>query len=389
MRVDVEQELSGRMLKVMLEEEQDDFGAQMLENHHISGVLAPHIHRVNGGVQYLYEVKDWISLREYMNRTAPSLPMVVDMIGQIIDTMEELENYFLNKDNLLIQVDYIYWEEGSKKWHLAYVDGCTQPVENGLAKIAELLMDRMEHTDKKLVFLVYALHRACKEKPFQMAHVKELLEDKEEIFSSEVREMKKEETILPQNVVEDSIVPEKKQRDANNSRNKILFIMGIEAIIVSLFYHLGFLMNSVNGQLDGWKTGGLVLMIACLGIYIWDRISGRKKEPMVQMESFVKPIQPMVLSPKDWQRPPIKFAQSPFLVGSDYSLCDGWVEDENVGRIHAKLLLEESGMFIIDQESKEGTYINGKQSIPWERVEIKPGDELSFAGVCYELQCDS
>ncbi|HEY3447108.1 MAG TPA: FHA domain-containing protein [Myxococcales bacterium] len=60
------------------------------------------------------------------------------------------------------------------------------------------------------------------------------------------------------------------------------------------------------------------------------------------------------------------------------------LDDLSVSRLHARLDVEPSGVFVIDLDSREGTWING---VAVRRAKLVDGDHLSFgdAVVRYEL----
>ena len=54
--------------------------------------------------------------------------------------------------------------------------------------------------------------------------------------------------------------------------------------------------------------------------------------------------------------------------------------------MHAKIVADEDGVFLIDQESTNGTFVNGKRVVPWERYRLENGDIVGFSSVYYKAE---
>jgi sigma-B regulation protein RsbU (phosphoserine phosphatase) len=72
-------------------------------------------------------------------------------------------------------------------------------------------------------------------------------------------------------------------------------------------------------------------------------------------------------------------SKTPFTIGRAEE-CDATIADSKVSRQHAKLIIEGGEYFIIDTESRQGTYVNGSRC---NRTKLKSNDEITFgvAGV--------
>ncbi len=95
------------------------------------------------------------------------------------------------------------------------------------------------------------------------------------------------------------------------------------------------------------------------------------------------------LIPKDWQREEIKIRKTPFFIGKNNEKSDAVITAGEISRVHAKIVVEEDGVFVIDQESTNGTYVNGKQLVPWERRKVCADDEIAFSSVFYRVETES
>ena len=81
----------------------------------------------------------------------------------------------------------------------------------------------------------------------------------------------------------------------------------------------------------------------------------------------------------------IKIIEFPFFIGKLKRNANDIIQSSTVSRVHGKLDRIGDKFYLTDLNSTNGTYINRKLIQANERVQIKPGDELSFADVRYQF----
>ena len=92
------------------------------------------------------------------------------------------------------------------------------------------------------------------------------------------------------------------------------------------------------------------------------------------------------LIPQDWHRPEIKIRKSPFFIGKDGAKADEIIGEGEVSRIHVKVVADAQGVFMIDQESTNGTFVNGRRLVPWERCRLEDGDMIGISSIYYKVE---
>ncbi|WP_077619643.1 DUF6382 domain-containing protein [Bacillus sinesaloumensis] len=68
-----------------------------------------------------------------------------------------------------------------------------------------------------------------------------------------------------------------------------------------------------------------------------------------------------------------------FKIGRDPQQTDYTSKNKVVGRVHAELITENGEYFIVDQESRNGSYVNGIKLVPKNKVKIKHEDKIKLA----------
>ncbi len=71
------------------------------------------------------------------------------------------------------------------------------------------------------------------------------------------------------------------------------------------------------------------------------------------------------------------------IVGKKRNQADIILNEAAVSRIHARLEYHQGGYYIMDLDSRNGTYLNGLRLIPREQVRIRNGDRVAFANISY------
>ena len=419
MRMEVVQELTGRVLKITVEEEQDDFGRQMLRFQNPDGILGAQLQWVNHMPQYLYEVGNRISLAEFFQKEPLTAGKLKKLLRQLIQLLERAEEYFLNERDMLLLADYMFYDEKEGTLSVAYLDGYNQDVALGISKILEQFMNTMNHRDKELVFLVYGLHKASRETNFCLGQLAEFVVEKEKppkiIPMRQEREKeceKKTEHIArpTENVPKKAEAKDRKKEVSLSVQAAGCLIVGI--LIMTAALQSGLLQDAASGEPDMKRAAVLILALVLLAGYVLKQgkakeKSGKKKNQQIDEEDDTMVLAGagydetvlleeqerqriyMNLIPEDWQRQEIHIRKSPVFIGKDATRADEIIKDGEISRLHAKFVIEEEGAYIIDQESPNGTYVNGDRLLPWERRQLKNDDKIAFSSIYYRVEMDS
>lgn len=81
----------------------------------------------------------------------------------------------------------------------------------------------------------------------------------------------------------------------------------------------------------------------------------------------------------------IRLENLPLLVGKTRDRVDVVLEENSVSRIHARLTQEKSEYFIEDLNSTNGTFINGKRIVPYEKERLNTGDIVGISEIHYKF----
>ncbi len=75
-----------------------------------------------------------------------------------------------------------------------------------------------------------------------------------------------------------------------------------------------------------------------------------------------------------------------FRIGKERSYVDYFVANNNaISRIHADIITKNNSFFVKDENSTNGTYVNGNRLTPNEEVQVFDGDIITFANEEFEF----
>ena len=82
---------------------------------------------------------------------------------------------------------------------------------------------------------------------------------------------------------------------------------------------------------------------------------------------------------------PIPLNKELVLIGKLSQAVDGIIDSPAVSRIHAKIKKSETGYYIGDLNSRNGTFVNGRPIAGEDEIKLTSGDEVTFADITYRI----
>lgn len=414
MRITLVQELEGRVLQIDELEATGRFGNEMLKYNAVRGILGAELHYVDQEQRCLYQVKDRISLSEYLRRGSIHKMQLADLLEQLIQILSCCQEYFLDEKNLLLQCDFMFWDERERQLWIPYVEGYNKNINKGISKFLENCMDTMNHQDKELTFFVYGLHGLSKDSHFDLNKLSDFLAENRKKPACPKSESKREKDTPPP-VGEDapSVFTQPKEisgQKPEQSWGKWLVFAAAAVVLIVVLYQAGVLQDPLSGEVDV-RRGAILLILLLAAAYGYNKkepgqrrsegmmgkyknkseeatvqLVGTGSDETVVLEQAEEKNGRINLIPQDWHREEIKIRKSPFFIGKDAAKADGIIGEGEVSRLHVKVVADAQGVFLIDQESTNGTFVNGRRLVPWQRCSLKDGDMIGISSIYYKVE---
>ena len=103
-----------------------------------------HAQSVNNRIAYYYDTHGYESLKDIASRENSGTDVILDILKCLDRTLMALDEYFLDRDGIVLESQYIMWDSDSRKAGFVYVPGETTPVNVKLQHLFEYYMEHMQ-----------------------------------------------------------------------------------------------------------------------------------------------------------------------------------------------------------------------------------------------------
>lgn len=370
MQIEIISDLRERKLQIRSEKRQGGYGTELLNNTSVEGIVGPAELSVDEEVRYTFSFGEKDTLEEYLKKEKLDENKVLRLYEQFLDRMQLAEEYFLVPENLILCSQYVF-VNSEKELYIAYLDGYAADVADELAKVTEEIMQVMDHSCRSLTFLVYGIHKICRDEHFTLNKL-------EQYLAQYHYEETRKEYVPPQPPEDKQMQKQKTYKGTGKKRE--WFIAGI--VITAIAWYMGWLnaVFAIRVWQDWCKVGVMLCVIAVL--WALSKGSGKKKRVLQYHETAEEVT--FCLKPVGVQDKPLNIDHSPYYIGNDERHVEGVIFQKDVSEVHVKIIIEEKDVFIIDQESEKGTFVNEQRLIPWECHRLADGDIVDISSHRYQ-----
>lgn len=379
-----------------------NYETTMMLNNRINGLLSGSKSRFNGCTELYYD----ITSRQPLSRIYAKRELVAEDIKGILmsvrNLFEELKRYFLSVHHIIYDVDYCYCNPESRKPEWIFYPEEIQ--QEGIRKLAEFLIDRVNHEDKKAVDLSYQFYKLVKENELSIKELDELLEEYQEEDKPDcINHQEDEDTYISMNCPAESkenvqpglssaeggkwsVIKRKleeklfellgkkegvKQQTIRENNN--YSIRGNQNIRDRVVEKNGrYLRNeSKDYSYDAdWEYYGSEPDTACEGETV-----------VMGIKNTFEKRQLRNLSGRGERL--ISLERLPCVLGKMEECADVVLKDPGVSRMHARIFEENGEIYLQDLNSRNGSFINNLELEANEIVKLKVGDEVAFGNLRY------
>ena len=428
---------------LILEEEEgidtSSYQVRMVAGNVIPSLLHCRLQNLDGKLFFYYEITSRQSLSSYYEEKKFKADDVRLIFGGFVQVMEELAEYLLNPEQLLLRPEYIYLDIEKKQVFFCCFPGSGTAVQDQLRELMEYMLPKLDHEDQAAVFLGYGIYRKMLEPGFQMENIKEAVyhRDKEELPPEEGQDREMENrrnhdeepgSVPESRQVEERSYQEPECRDQKSGDDIRFIIIGCAgALAVTAIL----LAGGILGYLP-WIPAELVMgcgiaAVGTGGFAAWRKEKIKKKKEREQdffrrdispdsagntvrsdeiyrgvpEEDPVLPEQPgfygetealfsvsgrgpaSLVSREPGELATIYLEQEFTVVGKMTGAADAVIPVSTVSRIHARIRRRDNEYYLEDLNSRNGTSVNGRMLKNEEEYQLQDEDEVDFAQARY------
>ena len=154
--MEYQRDISGNYL--VLKGYVDDYRVHMLEHNRIPGLLRVSLNEDDGRQDIHYDVGSRENLRHVFEAQTLNGEGVGRIISDLMRTVREMGAYMLNKDDILLDPDYMYIDEDHSLL-LCYVPNNAVGLGLGLSELLRSMLAAVDNNDHDSVVLTYSLYQ--------------------------------------------------------------------------------------------------------------------------------------------------------------------------------------------------------------------------------------
>jgi len=165
----------------------EDFQMKMLRENHIHGLIKVECHHVNNESHFLYDVSNMFSLKKKFELVELNSEEMKKVIRGLMGVIDELQQYLLFPDCLLLDPNLIYWDKS--KWNFLYLPIKSTNLSKAFHELTEYFVKTLDYSEIEGIKIASFLHKETLQENFNL---KEALNRYEE-YHKESEEDKKVE----------------------------------------------------------------------------------------------------------------------------------------------------------------------------------------------------
>lgn len=431
-------DVQGKYLLLDSKNYKKNFEERMFFYNEVPSFLPFDTQRINNSYSFRYSILDYKTMAEYYNSQTIRAEDVKKIFMAITLAGQSISDFLLNPNCIVLMPEYIFMR--GEDIRFCYYPEETVDFNRGIRELMEYILERLDHTQQENVMMAYGLYQKILKNNYTMEQLMEEFfsknagelsslqsSEKKEIGSTEVRNSHLSNTHVGTKFLEseksfnqepqtdyaregDTLIDRNYVQNANGNNLKLKFKSAkedssledelLEGLSVSANKKRNIKIVSVdskNGRVEKKTKKDISNSVKDnkkIDKTKWSWSLKRKKEKINTSE----PIGTMLLAE------PSNYGSTQLLgskmlnnqgVGKDIPLLDfpitigsgnqvkAVIDNMMVSRLHA-VISQECGLYYVEDEgSTNGTFVNGSRISPYEPVQIKEGDQVTFANEKY------
>jgi hypothetical protein len=326
------------------------YQVNMIMNNEIPRLLQLSTIKFNNKEYIEYDITSKISLKRFMYNSK-DIETINNILISICETMLLSNKFLLNENNFLIEENYIFVEPQSMNVFLIYL-----PIKenksnyiNELINMIKRIIPENDFSNKKIE---------------NLNDLKTLIENNRDTMTN----------VVLQNEIENIEIDNSKEEDGK--------IYKEHKNIINLIAKAVNYIKKNNHKND--KTNDIYEICNNKGYYEYERdgeIFFQVSEEDIKISEETALLNTEVKGIIKIKEKSYVIEKESFFIGRLKEKVDCYVDCINIGKIHAEILKKDHSFYVIDHNSKNGTFLNGTKITGNIEYILKENDMISFADV--------
>ncbi len=396
--------------------ERNTYRTSVLEYAEITGFMNYEIREVDGNQILYYKLKYKTSLNHVLGEIKLTYYVVKNMIRSIADIMKQTEEYLLDSKCILWNCEYIFVDVSSGNLMFTYYP-CEIEEKNSLKMFLMELISFVKKGERAYLLLI-EFYNLVTNPECDLDEIIRYAHDEEERSASFLLSFDTVEEFSEKSC-EKSEKPLEKVADVKERDNKGKRIVFLSILAATNIFIVCLLLFEIWTYQYIWVL--MVSLILLLIVFFMDQPSEQNLTPDEIMNEYLqdcnkntkedltdkmsynensefaettilmdetrevimedKPKEFCLISMNPKQYKNLIPDKNNIVIGSMKNTCDYVLSEKGISRMHAKILKKETGLYLLDLNSTNGTYLNEQSVVPGKEYQLEEGDVISIAKV--------
>ena len=157
------------------------YQVRMLTGNVIPSILKCRLQGLDGNLLFYYDITSRQSLASFYEQRKFHRKDLHMLFGGFIRVMEEMAEFLMNTDQLLLCPEYIFLDIEKREVKFCCLPDYHHPIQEQFRELTEYLLPRLDHEDPLAVSMGYGVYRKAMETGFQLEHIKEAIYQNREV----------------------------------------------------------------------------------------------------------------------------------------------------------------------------------------------------------------
>lgn len=168
------------------EKQGDSYQQKMLEKNSIDGLLDMSVKDINNNIKYYYNITSKHKMTQIYEVSKIGYSDVKNIINSLSFVMEQIRNYMLDIDCIVLEPEYIYINVNTKRAEFTYYPDESCDFAIGLKVLFEYILEKYDHNcAKRELMQVYNIYQKIVQGQYDINNLVELLADDLNLASKE------------------------------------------------------------------------------------------------------------------------------------------------------------------------------------------------------------
>lgn len=354
-----------------------EYELKVLENNEIKGLLKTHISSSEQEIELNFNINHTQNLRRFIERKIWKKEDLNTFLGNFCKSLKSFEEFILDVDKILLNIEYIFIEPESLKVYLCYLPISKRDINKSISEILFIMIDKIKTEDNRVLNTLHTCYKMSKLSEFCLEDIERELEkdcaldNKKEnrVFIKSEQSRVNQDSIVDVSIIdEENYEYEKDEKDVPTFSIKTLFSKKKKSK-----------KEELSNKEKDWED------LLSLDTVEEDEKEEYEKEDTVLLNTKLdnkNPYLRCMLDPKL----NIEIKYFPFVIGRQERLCDYCLDIEGVSRVHFRIEKIDEDFVVCDLNSRNGIKVEGRILENEEYCVIKRGNKLEIAGLTYVFE---